>query len=179
MARPKKSNRDQINPQEFMGGVQNEINKMARHAALEVIKDLSKLGPAFTGTFRNSWVADAVVGRRGGGGKYPYTITHIPVLSNNPKHLKMPVKFVIRNTTPYAEYALDLKMGIFKKRVSGYAIKTPVVRGKRAKGLTYRGDVTAGEGTSVSTAELDWFITYINGGAMQKALERGVKTAYD
>ena len=39
MARPRKSNRDQINPQEFMGGVQNEINKMARHGALEVIKD--------------------------------------------------------------------------------------------------------------------------------------------
>ena len=179
MARPKKSNRDQINPQEFMGGVQNEINKMARHAALEVIKDLSKLGPAFTGKFRNSWVADAVVGRRGGGGKYPYTISHIPVLSNNPKHLKMPVKFIIKNTAKHAEYALDLKMGVFRKRHSGYAIKTAVARGTRDKGLTYRGDVTSGTGNAVSTAELDWFVNYINGGSMQKAIERGVRTAYD
>ena len=70
-------------------------------------------------------------------------------------------------------------MGVFRKRHSGYAIKTAVARGTRDKGLTYRGDVTSGTGNAVSTAELDWFVNYINGGSMQKAIERGVRTAYD
>jgi hypothetical protein len=36
----------------------------------------------------------------------------------------------------------------------------------------------SGEGEAKSTAELDWYVDYIEGGGMQKALEKGVKLGF-
>lgn len=148
------------------------VNLVARFAAVEIMNDLAEAGPEWSGKFQDSWVAipvgKAASGSTGGG--YPYTLNDVPRLSTSIKETARVKKFEIVNTQPYAEYALDLKEGIF------YADDEPagevVAIGKRpVPGL--RGDVS-GSGGARSTAPLDWYSTYLNGGEAKKALGRGV-----
>ena len=148
------------------------VNLVARFAAVEIMNDLAEAGPEWSGKFQDSWVAipvgKAASGSTGGG--YPYTLNDVPKLSTSIKETARVKKFEIVNTQPYAEYALDLKEGIF------YADDEPagevVAIGKRpVPGL--RGDVS-GSGGARSTAPLDWYSTYLNGGEAKKALGRGV-----
>ena len=157
----------------------NAINQATRQAALEILNDLGDRSPAYTGEFRDSWVAVPVGTGAGGtaGGEYPYAISDVPELSSSRREVARVKKFTIENTQPYAEYALDLKEGRFYPPDEFGPIKTPVKEGGRAPGLTKRGDVS-GEGKAKSTAELDWYVDYIEGGGMQKALEKGVKLGF-
>lgn len=152
------------------------INNAARQAAVEIMNDLGRLGPAYSGEFRDSWIAIPVGKGAGGsaGGEYPYQISDVPVLSTTRREIARVKKFSIENTQPYAEYALDLKEGRFYPPDEFGPIKAPVKTGSRTAGLTKRGAVTEGAGEAKSTADLDWYATYVNGGGMQKALERGV-----
>lgn len=156
------------------------INEACRHSAVEIMNDLGNLGPAYSGEFRDSWIAIPVGKGASGtaGGEYPYQLSDVPDLSVSRREVARVIKFTIENTQPYAEYALDLKEGRFYPPDEFGPIKTPVVEGSRATGITLRGEVTAGDGTARSTADLDWYKTYISGGAMQKALERGVKLGF-
>jgi hypothetical protein len=157
------------------------INQACRSAAVEIMNDLGRLGPAYTGEFRDSWIAIPVGGGASGsaGGEYPYQIQDVPELSLNRREVARAVKFTIENTQPYAEYALDLKEGKFYPPDEFGPIKEPVKEGSRASGLTKRGDISSdGVGEAKSTAELDWYATYASGGGMQKALERGVKLGF-
>ena len=77
--------------------------------------------------------------------------------------------FEIVNTQPYAAIALDLEEGKFIK--IGRPAGDVVAKGTRLNGI--RGNVS-GDGGAESTAPLDWYTSYLNGGGMQKALERGV-----
>jgi len=156
------------------------INTAARQAAVEIMNDLGKQGPAYSGEFRDSWIAvPAGKGASGGtGGEYPYQISDVPELSLSRREVARATKFTIENTQPYAEYALDLKEGRFYPPDEFGPIKKPVAEGSREAGLTKRGEVTNGSGDAKSTAELDWYVTYVNGGGLQKALERGVKLGF-
>lgn len=155
------------------------LNKGTRQAAVEIMNDLGKAGPAYSGEFRDSWIAIPVgkgaTGRAGG--EYPYQISDVPELSLSRREVARATKFIIENTQPYAEYALDLKEGRFYPPDEFGPIKTPVKEGGRAAGLTKRGDVS-GVGEAKSTAKLDWYTDYVGGGRMQKALERGVKLGF-
>lgn len=155
------------------------INLATRAAAVEIMNDLGKAGPAYTGEFRDSWVAVPVGQGASGraGGEYPYQLSDVPELSLTRREVARAVKFSIENTQPYAEYALDLKEGRFYPPDEFGPLKTPVKEGGRAAGLTKRGDVS-GEGQAKSTAELDWYVNYIDGGGLKKALERGVKLGF-
>jgi hypothetical protein len=73
---------------------------------------------------------------------------------------------------------LDLEEGRFYPPDEFGPLKAPVQEGSRAAGLTKRGAVTSGDGEAKSTAELDWYKTYIAGGGMQKALEKGIKLGF-
>jgi len=143
------------------------------------MNDLGKLGPAYSGEFRDSWIAVPVGKGASGraGGEYPYQIADVPELSLSRREVARATKLTIENTQPYAEYALDLVEGRFYPPDEFGPIKTPVKEGGRAPGLTKRGDVS-GEGEAKSTAELDWYVTYMEGGGMQKALEKGVKLGF-
>lgn len=156
------------------------INQAARQAALEILNDLGDRSPAYTGEFRDSWVAVPVGSGAGGtaGGEYPYTISDVPQLSASRREVARATKFTIENTQPYAEYALDLKEGRFYPPDEFGPLKPPVQQGSRDAGLTKRGAVTAGPGEAKSTADLDWYVTYTNGGGMQDALRRGVKLGF-
>jgi hypothetical protein len=158
----------------------NAINQACRHAAVEIMNDLGRLGPAYTGNFRDSWLAIPVGQGASGtaGGDYPYQISDVPNLSLTRREVGRVTKFTIENTQPYAAIALDLEEGYFYPPDEFGPIKKPVQEGNRATGPTKRGAVTSGTGEAKSTAELDWYVNYINGGGMQKALATGVKLGF-
>jgi hypothetical protein len=148
------------------------INTAARFAAVEIMNDLAEAGPEWSGKFQDSWVAIPIgTGASGStGGGYPYTLNDVPRLSTSIKETARVKKFEIVNTQPYAEIALDLKPGSFRK--IGRPAGEVVAQGTRpAPGI--RGDVS-GDGNAESTAPLDWYTSYLNGGGMARALEKGV-----
>ena len=156
--------------------VRELINEVARYAAVEIMNDLAEAGPEWTGKFQDSWVAvpigRAASGSTGGG--YPYTLNDVPKLSTSIKETARVKKFEIVNTQPYAEYALDLKEGKF--RGIGNPAGEVVATGSRPV-PGRRGDVS-GTGGARSTAPLDWYTSYLNGGGMAKALQDGVTFAF-
>lgn len=156
------------------------VNEACRQTAVEIMNDLGRLGPAYSGEFRDSWLAvPAGKGASGSaGGEYPYQLSDVPELSLNRREVSRAIKFTIENTQPYAEYALDLAEGYFYPPDDFGPIKTPVKEGKRAAGTSKRGDIQTGQGKAKSTAELDWYTDYVRGGGLQKALEKGVKLGF-
>jgi len=154
------------------------INQACRQAAVQIMNDLGRAGPAYSGIFRDSWLAIPVGQGASGsaGGDYPYQISDIPNLSLTRREVGRVTKFTIENTQPYAALALDLEEGVFFPPDEFGPIKTPVKEGNRTGNR--RGNVTDGDGEAKSTAELDWYVTYVNGGGMQKALEKGVKLGF-
>ena len=156
--------------------VRELINEVTRYAAVEIMNDLAEAGPEWTGKFQDSWVAvpigRAASGSTGGG--YPYTLNDVPKLSTSIKETARVKKFEIVNTQPYAEYALDLKEGKF--RGIGNPAGEVVATGSRPI-PGRRGDVS-GTGGARSTAPLDWYTSYLNGGGMAKALQDGVTFAF-
>ena len=156
--------------------VRELINEVARYAAVEIMNDLAEAGPEWTGKFQDSWIAvpigRAASGSTGGG--YPYTLNDVPKLSTSIKETARVKKFEIVNTQPYAEYALDLKEGKF--RGIGNPAGEVVATGSRPV-PGRRGEVS-GTGGARSTAPLDWYTSYLNGGGMAKALQDGVTVAF-
>ena len=156
--------------------VRELINEVARYAAVEIMNDLAEAGPEWSGKFQDSWIAvpigRAASGSTGGG--YPYTLNDVPKLSTSIKETARVKKFEIVNTQPYAEYALDLKEGKF--RGIGNPAGEVVATGSRPV-PGRRGDVS-GTGGARSTAPLDWYTSYLNGGGMAKALQDGVTFAF-
>lgn len=152
--------------------IRDLINTAARFAAVEIMNDLAEAGPEWSGEFQDSWVAIPLGSGASGstGGGYPYDLNDVPKLSTSIKETARVKKFEIVNIQPYAEYALDLKEGIF---FSDSEPAGEVVATGRRPVPGFRGDVS-GEGGARSTAPLDWYSTYLNGGELVKALERGV-----
>lgn len=155
----------------------NWINGLARNAAKEIMNDLAEAGPEWSGTFKDSWVADAPTGGTSGG-VYPYSLADIPKLPATKRDAERKVKYIIGNTAEHAAIAMDLEVVPRQEFIyPGYPPKGDVVaRGKRPE-QGKRGDLSAGSGNATSTAPLDWFTTFVGGGKMQKALERGVRLA--
>lgn len=170
MAKPlKQANRD----------LRRKVQSLARHAAAEIMNDLAKEGPVWSGEFANSWVADAPGVGKGKQGSYRYTIRDTPALPDTIAAVKRNPKLVITNTTDYAMAAMDLEEGDFEN--PGSAPKGDIViEGKRVGKM--RTDIVEQPEdqppTSFATAKPDWFVTYVNGGGMQKSLEHGVKIAF-
>jgi hypothetical protein len=150
-------------------------------AAENVVKDLQRLGPAWTGKFSNSWQIETATASSGGtGAEGPPQPVKAPRVSGrdvNANLLGSPFK--LKNTAPYADIACDLKVGEFRDPGTD-AIK-PIARGRRSGGLRGepwpKGSGPSGSGPNRSTAELDWFVTYTEGGSLQKTVDRAMKKA--
>jgi hypothetical protein len=153
----------------------NWANNLARSAAKEIMNGLADAGPNWSGEFQDSWVADAP-GAGAGSGTYPYSLNDIPKLPATKREAARKTKFILYNSAPHAAIAMDLvdvPVGDFKQ--VGYPRGEVVARGSRpANGK--RGEVS-GRGNASSTAPLDWYPLFVQGGKMQKALERGVRLA--
>lgn len=156
--------------------IRNRLNLGVRQAAVEVMNDLAEAGPEWSGEFQDSWIAVPVGQGASGstGGGYPYTLGDVPQLSTSIKETARVKKFEIVNTQPYAEYALDLKEGEFKG--IGNPAGDVVATGSRPT-PGRRGDVS-GDGDARSTAPLDWYSDYLNGGGLKKALEKGLTIGF-
>lgn len=147
-----------------------QLNRAVRNGALEVMNELAEKGPRYTGEFINSWQAvpignNSKAARPGG---YPYTLANIPMLSESIKEVRRVEVFAILNTAEYVEIALDLEPSdefIHPGRPEG-GIEFGVFSGQRYG--WYRGMVQGGgdeeddDSRNISTAEEDWFMTYIN-----------------
>jgi len=153
------------------------LNNISRNAAKEIMNDLAEAGPEWSGDFKNSWVAISPSGGTGSG-TYPYTLADIPELPLTLREAQRKTKFIIDNVAPHKLIAMDLVSVPREEFIyPGYPPKGDIVdRGERPE-TGKRGDVGQGRGNARSTAPLDWYTTFVSGGMMQKALERGVRLA--
>jgi hypothetical protein len=137
-------------------------------AAEQVVSDLQRLGPAWTGEFSNSWsIATSSRQTQGSGSPGQPQKLSAPLLSGRELLFKPEVKYTISNFAPHAAIAQDLEEGVFRK--FGRPIKQPVATGVRNGGI--RGNISPGEGKNESTAELDWFTTYLRGGSIDRTVQ--------
>ena len=164
-----------------------KINDGARNAAVQVMNDLGEEGPVWSGEFRDSWIA--VSKQKGGStassGSYPYNLSNVPKLSLEQK--EQVKKIEITNTSEWALYALDLKKGKFTPKnfprpKDGRPLHPKgdvVATGKRdPDSLTFRGEISGGDGGARITAPLDWYSTYLKGGEFKKALRKGLQMGF-
>jgi hypothetical protein len=155
----------------------NWANNLARSAAKEIMNGLADAGPNWSGDFQDSWQAYAPSGGVGAG-SYPYTLRDIPKLPATKREVQRVTKFIISNVAPHAPIAMDLvDVPREQFRYPGFPPQGDVVaRGTRPKSGK-RGAIESGRGNARSTAPLDWYPLFVQGGKMQKALERGVRLA--
>ena len=156
----------------------DDINNGMRNAALDIINELAELGPNWDGNFIDEWIAIPLGKGASGesGGVYPYKIDDIPTLAIDKKEAGRVKVFEIVNKSDYAPYALDLITGRFSPHfaVKRTPNKAPVETGKRDNTReTFRGELTSEPGQGQSTAELDWYNTYIGGGGIGKNMQAG------
>lgn len=154
--------------------IQEQLSDAVRRVAVEIMNDLAKAGPHWSGNFRNSWVADApgYGGSLGNTrGSYPYQLKDVAKFKGKTSVNNLR----ITNTSPYALYAMDLKEGVFwpKGTQKGPTYAQGMRRTISESNEGIRGDV-AGPGFAISTAPKDWFITYIDGGGLRRSLKNGI-----
>lgn len=161
--------------------IREATQRAVRETAASIMNDLAEAGPEWSGRFKNSWIADSpgYGGSLGKKGKYPYTVDDVAKLKTTIKATEAtPVKIRITNTAPWALYAMDLREGQF--RAIGEQKGVTVRRGKRNlddNGVGLRGDL-GGTGTNISTAPKDWYMTYINGGGLKRAVESNIRFGF-
>lgn len=151
------------------------VNNAARRSAVEIMNGLADAGPEWSGEFKDSWMAHSAHGSSAG--SYPYKLSDIPELPATKREVERRSKFVIENVAGHAAIALDLA-SVPREQFTypGYEPQGDVVATGERPDTGKRGDVS-GTGDSRSTAPLDWYPTFIKGGKMQKAIERGVRLA--
>ena len=164
-----------------------KVNATARSVAVQIMNDLAKAGPEWSGEFKNSWEAVALGegSKIGKSGSFPYKIGNIPRLSTKKEEIRRANKLQITNTSKWAKYALDIEKGRFTpdnfprpERPSNPKGKV-VATGKRDPiSPTLRGDISGGDGNSRITAPLFWYNKYLDGGGLQKSVEAGVKLGF-
>lgn len=144
------------------------FSRAPARAAEQVVADLQKIGPVWSGRFSNSWAISTSSRQTQGTGTpgQPQRLS-APLLTGRELLFKPEIKYTIFNTADYAAVAQDLEVGAFKK--IGRPLKTPISSGTRTQGI--RGNVTAGPGNAESTAELDWFTTYLRGGNLDRTVQ--------
>ena len=161
-----------------------ELNKTVRAVAVQIMNDLAKAGPEWSGEFKNSWEAVPLGegSKIGKSGSYPYKLDNIPRLSDTKEAVQKANKLQITNTSEWAEYALDIEEGRFfipKDKPNPKGNIEPNSPGKRdISTTTLRGQISGGDGKARITAPLFWYNKYLNGGGLQKSVEAGAKFAF-
>lgn len=149
-----------------------------RAATRQIIADLQEAGPAYSGNFRSKWYSQ-VEGR----GNKVFASVGVPRFK--PQELRKGAPTIlIGNTAPYAQEAMDLIPGKFERQDEG-PVKSPVAVGARVG--KFRGDVVdmsmediveSGRKPAISTAERDWYATYMEGGGFSGAFRQGAKSGF-
>lgn len=159
-----------------------------RNAAKEVLNDLAAAGPNWGGNFRNDWYVETSGGGKaskveGQDGKY--SLFNIPQLKVQGRDARgrftsaLPasrakIELLIGNSSAYAQEAMDLIPGGFiYPGFEPAGEEQP--RGLRKDGI--RGKLKP-PGGNRSTAPLNWYATYMEGGAFNAAFNRGAKAGF-
>lgn len=171
------------------GGFLNELDRLAENidriavaafsrgparAAEEIVTDLQEAGPVWSGRFSNSWEISTSDGRRTAGSGAPGMPKRIaaPLLSGRGFAFD-DVKYTVSNFSSYADQARDLVEGDYID--PGTLPLKEYDRGTRVSGI--RGDLIGNdEGPNRSTAPLDWYTTYVRGGAIDKRIKIALDT---
>ena len=165
----------------LINDIKELATKSARTAAVEIMNGLVEAGPAYSGQFSSAWYA-VEPGQEPGGPRsagntiYRYDLRNVPS-----RRFRSGAYYEIVNGADYAPQALDLEDGSFRTQYDADGnildpIKDPFAIGRRTG--PKRGQVSGGAGFAVSTAPLDWYVTYTSGGAMQRDLGNGVKIGF-
>lgn len=147
--------------------------------AQNIVKDLQKIGPRWTGEFSNSWQITGPQGQTARGTGQPGQPQEI-IFSGAPFTgiqaartlyrtfaTTNKVVFTISNFSEHADVARDLEPSVFI-----YPGTEPIkkaIRGTRETGI--RGDVEPGRGNNRITAILDWYKLYLGGGQVNKTIQ--------
>jgi hypothetical protein len=158
-----------------------KVNKTTRTVARNIMNDLAEAGPTWSGEFRDSWEAYSPATGQSIPAAYPYKLSDIPELPVTAREMARVTKLIVGNRAPHAAVAMDLEVPSEGFIYPGYEPEGDVLfRGTRPVGGR-RGQVgprSKGASDNRSTAPLDWYPTYVQGGKMQRALERGVTTEF-
>lgn len=159
-----------------------------RIAAKEVLSDLAAAGPNWRGSFRDSWYAETSDGKKAvkiGGEEGKYNLFNIPQLATQGRNSKGQftrpalasagkVELRLGNFSPHAMEAMDLIPGRFVyPGVEPEGREEP--RGERVGGI--RGRLRK-PGRNRSTAPLDWYSTYMEGGSFAAAFNKGCQAGF-
>lgn len=158
-----------------------------RNAAKDVLNDLSSIGPNWSGDFKQNWYVETASGQRGKVGGEPgrYNLFNIPQLLTQGRDARgrftsvLPastgkIELFIGNDSPYATQAMDLEPGdFFYPGFEPAGEEEP--RGERKDRI--RGKLKR-PGGNRSTAPLDWYSTYMEGGAFKAAFNKGAKAGF-
>ena len=160
----------------------NLLYKGRAKAAEAVISDLQEIGPRWSGRFSNSWRISTPTGTQSGGSgqkgnPVPVKAPSLTGADVRTKLLGSPFK--IDNTASYAGVATDKETGKFEnpkekplKEISYGDRKT----GIRGEPYPNPGSPRV-SGPNRATAPLDWFSTYVDGGALDKTVEKAMGKA--
>lgn len=158
--------------------IRKAVGESLREATRRVISELQEAGPAYSGNFRSKWYSQ-VEGR----GSRVFFSVGVPRFTDDQLRRGVPT-ILIGNTAPYAQEAMDLIPGTFIRQEDG-PIKSPVSIGLRTG--RFRGDVKdasfdemigKGKKPAISTAEKNWFTTYMEGGGFSNAFRQGARTGF-
>ena len=186
----------------FGGGARNQANglwKLAKNleivvtgvlsmgikrSAEDIVSDLQKAGPSWTGSFSNSYQIATSSGVTGGTGQ-PGEPRPVNALVLTGKELVLDgTKYTISNTSEHADIALDLVSRSDWTRPGG---RPQTEKGKAAWKLgggrdnpSRRGEIDGGDtkGESSRTAPLDWYDNYIKGGKIDKTIKLQMDRAF-
>jgi hypothetical protein len=170
-----------------------------RNAAKEVLNDLAEISPNWGGAFRQSWYVETPDGKRGvkpTGEDGKYNLFNIPVLNVQGRDARgrftstpptSKTQLFIGNSAPYATQAMDLEPYEYPNLPKGKRLPPP-------KGKIYEDGVRPADGMrgdvqplgfgddrpppNRSTAPLDWYSTYMAGGAFRAAFNKGAKAGF-
>ncbi|MGA1073274.1 MAG: hypothetical protein ACO3S3_11495 [Pseudohongiellaceae bacterium] len=150
----------------------------ARNAAVDIMNSLAEKGPVWTGRFSSAWYAvpsDASVGGARSEGKiHKYDLRNVPAARFTAGTL-----YKIVNGMSYADQAQDfVEFDPPEQRLTkGTIAPDRLIRGERPEGGR-RGELNSGRQNNRSTAPLDWYLTYVNGGGLKQDLGAGTRRGF-
>ena len=149
----------------------------AQEAAVDIMNSLAEAGPVWTGRFSSAWYAvpegGSPSGARAEGKVYKYDRRNVPAT-----RFKAGTLYRIVNGMTYASQAQDLDPFDPREELTTGTIRPDkLIRGQRPAGGR-RGELLDGGEGNRATAPLDWYVNYINGGALQRDLGTGVKRGF-
>ena len=158
-----------------------------RLAAEQTVSDLQEAGPLWTGRFANSWVIETSGGSRSSVSRrrgLPQPVK-APFLTGAEVYKKPEVKYRIYNIASYAGSAIDYEPDTFTRPERFPIPLQESVDPSKVKFGDRRSDIRGNlsdanddEGPHSRTAPLDWYDTYLDGGALDRTLKVAMNRAF-